>query len=265
MSEPALPLEPRESRERQELRERQESRERRARVGGSGSAGATEALRSMDPADLPAGVWKASEMPSPGPVAHRVTPGPDSPLAPRWDLDEITGRLTEISGLGGNACLTLAISMVLDAQRRSETVAWITDAGSSFFPLDAAAAGVDLEALAVVRVPDTDDVPRAADRLARSGGFGLLVLDLGEKARMPTPLQARLRGLADRHEMGVLCLTDKRGSASSLGSLVSLRGEACVRRKGRGRFACELQVIKDKHRGPGWSHTEICRGPDGLY
>lgn len=214
--------------------------------------------------DLPAGVWKASEMPSPGP-AHHVTTGPDSPLAPRWDLAEIAGRLTEISGLGGNACLTLAVSMVLAAQRRSETVAWITDVGSSFFPLDAAAAGVDLEALAVVRVPGADHISRAADRLARSGGFGLLVLDLGEKARISTALQARLRSLAAKHEMGVLCLTDKRGSSSSLGSLVSLRGEACVRRKGRGRFACELRVIKDKHRGPGWSHTEICRGPDGLY
>ena len=87
--------------------------------------------------------------------------------------------LTELSGVGGSACLTLATSIVLDAQRQEETTAWITSNNSNFFPLDVAAAGIDLEALAVVRVPDAPSVARAADRLARSGAFGLLVLDLG--------------------------------------------------------------------------------------
>lgn len=213
---------------------------------------------------LPKGVVRGDELDGPGPISLRITPS-DAPLAPRWELAEIAGRLVEISGLGGNPCLTLAFSMVLDAQRSGETVAWVTDRRSSFFPLDAAAAGVDLEALAVVRLPGARDVPRAADRLARSGGFGLLVLDLGAEGRVPTPLLARLRGLAQSHEIGVLFLTEKRSSSSSLGSLISLRGEACIRRMERGRFACELRVLKDKHHGPGWTHTEVCRGPDGLY
>ena len=45
--------------------------------------------------------------------------------------------------------------------------AWITDRRSSFFPLDAAAAGIDMESLVVARLPGVRDVPRAADRLAR--------------------------------------------------------------------------------------------------
>ena len=101
--------------------------------------------------------------------------------------------------------------------------------------------------------------------MARSGAFGLLVLDLGANPRVPAALQARLRSLARKHDTAILCLTEKRGSASSLGSLVSLRGEARIRRVGDDRFACELRVLKDKHRGPGWVHTEICRGPEGMY
>lgn len=209
---------------------------------------------------LPHGVALGATALAPRPVSPGAVP-----LTPRWDLQEIAGRLTELSGLGGSACLTLATSMVLDAQRQAETVVWITSSNSSFFPLDVAAAGVDLEALAVVRVPDAPSVARAADRLARSGAFGLLVLDLGANPRVPAALQARLRSLARKHDTAILCLTEKRASASSLGSLVSLRGEARIRRVGDDRFACELRILKDKHRGPGWMHTEICRGPEGMY
>ncbi len=209
---------------------------------------------------LPQGVTLGATALAPRPVSPGAVP-----LTPRWDLQEIAGRFTELSGLGGSACLTLATSMVLDAQRQAETAAWITSNNSSFFPLDVAAAGVDLEALAVVRVPDAPSVARAADRLARSGAFGLLVLDLGANARVSGALQARLRSRARTHDTAILGLTEKRGSASSLGSLVSLRGEARIRRLGEDRFACELRVLKDKQRGPGWLHTEICRGPDGMY
>lgn len=209
---------------------------------------------------LPQGVTLGATALAPRPVS----PG-SVPLTPRWDLQEIAGRFTELSGLGGSACLTLATSMVLDAQRQAETVVWITSNNSSFFPLDVSAAGVDLEALAVVRVPDASAVACAADKLARSGAFGLLVLDLGANPRIPGALQARLRGLARKHDTAILCLTEKRGSASSLGPLVSLRGEARIRRLGEDRFACEMRVLKDKQRGPGWLHTEICRGPDGMY
>ena len=193
-----------------------------------------------------------------------VSPGA-VPLTPRWELQEIAGRFTELSGMGGSACLTLATSMVLDAQRQAETSAWITSNDSSFFPLDVSAAGVDLEALAVIRVPDASAVARAADKLARSGAFGLLVLDLGAHPRVSAALQARLRGLARKHDTAILCITEKPGKASSLGSLVSLRGEARIRRLDDDSFACELRVLKDKHRGPGWIHTEVCTGPDGLY
>ena len=209
---------------------------------------------------LPQGVTRGATALKPRPAAPGAVP-----LTPRWDLQEIAGRFTELSGLGGSACLTLATSMILDAQRQAETAVWITSNNSSFFPIDVSAAGVDLESLAVIRVPDASAVARAADKLARSGAFGLLVLDLGAHPRVSAALQARLRGLARKHDTAILCITEKASKASSLGSLVSLRGEARIRRLDDDSFACELRVLKDKHRGPGWTHTEVCTGPDGLY
>ncbi len=180
-----------------------------------------------------------------------------------WSLAEIAGRLVEISGAGAAASLTLSFGLVLEAQQQGEPVAWITPRESSFYPPDAAEGGVDLEALTVVRVPDAKAVPRAADRLARSGGFGLVVLDL-ENAEVPMPLQARLAGLAQKHHAALVCLTEKAERAPSLGSLVSLRVHAQRKPVAEDRFACELAAIKDKRRGPTWVHTEVCRGPAGL-
>jgi recombination protein RecA len=160
--------------------------------------------------------------------------------------------------------------LVLDAQKHGEPVAWITALSSSFFPPDVAEGGVDLEALAVVRVPEPAFVPRAADKLARSGAFGLLVLDLFSPARsrpgpgVPSPLLSRLLGLAQRHDIAVVFLTCPRAGAPSLGSLISLRGEVRRAPSGPDRYQVEVQVLKDKRQAPGWAHTELCRGPVGL-
>ena len=213
-----------------------------------------------------------------------------------WRVAALAGRLAELSSREGAAGLTLAFSLVLDAQRAGEPVGWLTADESAFYPPDAARGGVDLEALVVVRLPVVDQLPRAAEHLARSGAFGLLVLDLGGSARVPVPMQMRLLGLARQHESAVLFLT--RGDGASLGSLVSLRAEArhepaacsgpagagvgsgvgdgagtatvaddwCVagRGAGVGVFTCTVRVLKDKRGGPGWRHVEVCRGPDGL-
>ena len=187
-----------------------------------------------------------------------------SAAAAEWSTAALAGRLAELSAAGSAATLTLAFALVLDAQQRGEPAVWITTTGSSFFPPDAADGGVDLDALVVVRVATSPQMFRAADHLARSGGFGLLVLDLGDHAHMPAPAQTRLAGLAVRHGLLLLCLTRKDAEVPSLGSLISLRATAAREAWGDGRFTCTLRVLKDKCRGPGWSHTELCRGPDGL-
>ena len=198
-----------------------------------------------------------------------------------WRLATLAGRLTELSSPGA-AGLTLAFSLVLQAQQAEEPVGWLTTEASSFFPPDVEAFGIDLQALVVVRLPATGQIPRAAEHLARSGAFALLVLDLvrdeDRPAQVPVPLQMRLLGLAQKHRIAVLCLTRKRAETPSLGSLVSLRAEAFreqvgpdselgdvdKREGGISTFRCTAQILKDKRCGPGWTHSEVCRGPDGL-
>jgi recombination protein RecA len=172
----------------------------------------------------------------------------------------------EISGAGAAAAaaLTLAFGLVLEAQRQGEPVAWIALEERGFYPPDAAEGGVDLDALVIVRVANAKAVGRAADQLVRSGAFGLIVLDLGAGADVPTPLQTRLVGLAQKHQTALLCLTEKGGELPSLGSLVSLRVQAQRERVCDDRFSCGLAVLKDKRRGPTWTHAEIYRGPAGL-
>ena len=70
-----------------------------------------------------------------------------------------------------------------------------------------------------------------------------------------------LKALA--HETLILCLTKKTDRQPSLGSLVSVRGQAHRIHQGH-RFMCQVHVLKDKRRGPGWTDEEWCRGPDGL-
>src|SRR5260221_9920317 len=65
-------------------------------------------------------------------------------------LPVVASRLTEISASVAGAPLTLAFRLVLDAQRRGEPAAWIGRKDAPFYPPDAADAGVDLAALALV-------------------------------------------------------------------------------------------------------------------
>lgn len=184
--------------------------------------------------------------------------------APRWNLCELAGRLSELCGWRASPVLSFALALVLDAQRSGESAAWVTPTASSFFPPDAAENGVDLDALLVVRVPRQTDVARAADILARSGAFGLIVLDLGARAQLSMAVLSRLAGLARVHAAAIVFLTEKPRGEASLGSLISLRADARFVAHGSGEFTCELCVAKDKRRAAAWSHTEERHGPDGL-
>lgn len=201
------------------------------------------------------------------PALHRLgeTLEPVPAGRPAWSRAELAGRLCELAAGQDGALLSAGLGLVLDAQREGETAAWVTATRATFFPPDAAACGVDLAALVVVQTKDVGAAGRAADVLLRSGAFGLVVLDLGTGAAMPTPLQGRLVQLALKHDAAVVCLTQKRPDEASLGSLVSLRGQSARRRSRDGRrFVCGIDTLKDKRRGPGWAWQEVRLGPDGL-
>jgi recombination protein RecA len=119
---------------------------------------------------------------------------------------------------------------------------------------------------------------RAAEHLTRSGGFGLVVIDLssgrgraraGAIAAFPVPLLMRLVPLARTHHAVLLLLTSKSPDTSSVNSLVSLRAEAqwSVRPDGPGGssgYDVRVRALKDKRRAPGWDHVEACRGSVGM-
>jgi recombination protein RecA len=208
-----------------------------------------------------------------------------SPVGPAGDifgLEPLAGRLVEISGFRASANLTVAFGLVLEAQKKDEPVAWVTLSQSTFFPPDAAESGIDLARLAVVRVEDGIAACRAVVELTRSGGFGLVVLDLGpgaflEKLSKPAPRARRilkkhaslfvpfitkLVGLAQKTSTAVVVLTEKTRESSSLNSLISLRCEA--RRNPDKPCEVEIDVLKDKRRGPGRRYREVCHAPAGL-
>ena len=183
----------------------------------------------------------------------------------KWSFPYVAGRLAEISGSGDTAVLTVACALVRDAQRRSEPVAWINRPESTFYPPDVAVTGVDLDALIVIRDNDSRSTMRSADHLLRSGGFGLVIVDLGRGPHIPLPVLARLSGLARRHRAALVFLTEKTSATASLGPLISIAATASRQRIASDRFRCWLHVVKDKHGAPTRGESVDCFGPDGLH
>jgi recombination protein RecA len=189
-------------------------------------------------------------------------------LAPTALVPE-PGRLVELSGDHAAACTTTAVALVRHAQSQGETTAWIQPRGGSLYPPDVAQMGVDLEALVIVQVPP-HALPhgpcRAAELLLRSGGFGLVVIDLeaGVPPGSGESWQARLAALARSHQACVILLSRRAPHEDSLGALVGLRVEPRRERVELGRFAVVPRVIKNKSGGPLALAPQRYRGPAGL-
>ena len=181
-----------------------------------------------------------------------------------WHMESVAGRFVEVTGGADSAGLTAATALVLEVQKQGDLAVWIDGRRSTFFPPDLAASGVDLAALPVVQVDEEAQAWQAADTLLHSGAFALVVLDLAGPIAVATAMQTRLVGLAKKHHTTLLAVTRNTHGKPTPGSLVSLRGETSKHRVDHNCFLWELHVSKDKRRTPGWRHSEICRGPDGL-
>ncbi len=201
------------------------------------------------------------------PFAHiPVVRANDLPLAGRsdapsgiWELDNLAGRLAELSEEGFSGAVTFVAGIIAEAQRRREPVAWIAASSSIFYPPDFARLRLDLAGIAVVRAGSL----QAAEWLLRSGAFGLVIIDVGSSAQVPDSSLGRLLKLAERDRCAVIFLTRKRPDQPSLGSMISLRGS--VTRSGGDPFASEIVVVKDKHRSPGSRQRSIYHGPPGMH
>jgi len=90
------------------------------------------------------------------------------------------GCLTEIYGPASSGRTSLLFSILAQATAREEACALI-DAEDAFDPTSATAAGVRLDRLLWVRSNNNaEHALKAADLLIQGGGFGLVILDLGD-------------------------------------------------------------------------------------
>jgi recombination protein RecA len=180
-------------------------------------------------------------------------------------VSRLRGRLVEISCPRGEAGVTLAMSKIAEMHREGEPAAWVGSSGSLFYPPDAHRLGVCWEGLALVVAPDGRAAGRVADKLLRSGAFGMVVVDLvGARGRLAEPLLGRLLRLVEVHESGLLFLTRSAATEPSLSSLISLRVEGFWERTDPRQLRASYSVIKDKRRGPGAFAQEVYDGPMGL-
>ncbi len=113
------------------------------------------------------------------------------------------GTLTEISGPESSGRTALLFALLSQATRHGECCAWI-DAAGVFDPRSAQETGADLARILWVNCDHkTEYALKAVDLLLQSGGFGLIVLDLGdtpdkEARRIPLASWFRLRHAAER-------------------------------------------------------------------
>ena len=92
------------------------------------------------------------------------------------------GAITEIYGPASSGRTSLMFSMLTYAAAHEETCA-LVDTNDVFAPAAAAAAGIDFDRLLWVRCAgNLEHAFKATDLLLHAGGFGLVILDLGDVA-----------------------------------------------------------------------------------
>ncbi len=156
------------------------------------------------------------------------------------EMDALTGGLprgclTEICGSASSGRSTLLLAALAAATRRGEFCA-VVDASDALDPQSVADAGIELSRLLWVRCggnahPDEsrserrlEQVMRVADLLLESGGFGMIVLDLGDippphARRIPLATWFRFRRAVE-HTPTVLLAVERQSIAGSCSSLL---------------------------------------------
>jgi len=103
------------------------------------------------------------------------------------EIDELTGGLprgsiSEIFGPASSGRTSLMYSMLAYATAHEETCA-VVDTNDVFAPTAATAAGIDFDRLLWIRCTgNLESAFKATDLLLHAGGFGLVILDLGDVA-----------------------------------------------------------------------------------
>jgi recombination protein RecA len=180
-----------------------------------------------------------------------------------WTWSALRGRLGELWTGPGGAALSQLVDWAWQAQRAGEPVAWVHGHTADLYAEDLWENGVDLGALAVVRLADARAVLQAAERLVRSGGFGLVVLDVPQLEPWTGVESGRLARLAAAHGVAVVVLQSGR-RLQTPPPMVSWRAQVRRQRLAEGGFARVVEVQRDR-RGPvGTGPVVRVEGPVGC-
>jgi hypothetical protein len=132
----------------------------------------------------------------------------------RGALSELCGRRSS----GRTSVLLASLAASLSAGYATALV----DTDGMLDPRGAAAAGVPLDRLLWVRAGGRQAL-RATDLLIAAGGFGLVALDLGEKAvHIPSAAWVRLKHAAERQRTAVVIAAPRRSVGAFAASAIDL-------------------------------------------
>jgi recombination protein RecA len=167
------------------------------------------------------------------------------------------GKVSELLGSASSGRTAAAAATVAAATGRGEVTAWI-DPDDAFDPASAAAAGVDLERVLWVRPRGVGEAVRAAELVLATGGFAVVVLDLGAAAARPregagrSALPLRLARAVERAGVVALVLAQRPWVGALAGATVALAlGEAGWGGEGGPRWLEGLALRPQVERGRG--------------
>ena len=141
------------------------------------------------------------------------------------------GALSEIYGPASSGRTSLMFSMLAYATTHEETCA-LVDANDVFAPTAAAAAGVDFDRLLWVRCAgNLEHAFKATDLLLHAGGFGLVILDLGDVAandarRIITSWWYRFRHTVEDRPTVMTVISEEACTRSCASLTLELKGAA---------------------------------------
>jgi recombination protein RecA len=205
-----------------------------------------------------AGAYKDARLAGVTPASRlAVRPAPEMVSSGVAAMDALTGGLprgclTEICGPASSGRSTLLLAALAAATRRGECCA-VVDASDALDPQSAVAAGVELSRLLWVRCGENspekslEQLLRATDLLLESGGFGMIVLDLGDlppqaARRIPLTTWFRYRRAVE-HTSTVLLAIERQSIAGSCSSLLIKLGS----RGNRIKESADSRLLKPTH------------------
>jgi recombination protein RecA len=152
------------------------------------------------------------------------------------EIDALTGgiprgAISEVFGPASSGRTSLMFSLLAHATSHEETCA-LVDTNDVFAPTSASAAGIDFDRLLWVRCAgNLEHAFKATDLLLHAGGFGLVILDLGDVAgkdarRIITSWWYRFRRTVEDRPTVITVISEEACTRSCAALTLELKGAA---------------------------------------